>query len=133
MKTLIALFAVFTFFSYACNNPSNDNNTDTANPVNVIDPPPNINYNIVASYPHDTSSYTQGLIWQNNKLYEGTGLEGQSKLMRVDLKNGKAEQSVSLDPSVFGEGITILNDKIYQLTWQSHKVYVYDAKSFKKI
>src|SRR5438128_2652741 len=133
MKPILALSTVFILFSIACNNPSNDNNTDAADSGNVIAPPPNINYNIVASYPHDTSSYTQGLIWNNNSLYEGTGLEGHSRLMKVDLKNGKVENAVTLDPSVFGEGITILNDKIYQLTWQSHKVYVYESKTFKKI
>jgi glutamine cyclotransferase len=66
-------------------------------------------------------------------LYESTGLEGESRVMKVDIKSGKAAQSISIDPSVFGEGITILNDKLYELTWQSNVVYVYDAKKFKKI
>jgi glutaminyl-peptide cyclotransferase len=130
MKKLCA-FAFGLVFFVSCKN-TNDTNT-TENSSTVIAPPANINYNIVASYPHDTSSYTQGLIWQNNTLYEGTGLEGQSRLMKVDIKNGKAEQSVALDPSVFGEGITILNGKIYELTWQTHVVYVYDEKTFKKL
>jgi glutamine cyclotransferase len=133
MKRTPALASIAFLLFAACNNNETNNNNEAENSANIVTPPPSLNYSIVASYPHDTSSYTQGLIWQNNKLYEGTGLEGQSRLMRVDLKNGKAEQSVSLEPTVFGEGITILNDKIYQLTWQSHKVYVYDAKSFKKI
>ncbi|MDQ6815587.1 MAG: glutaminyl-peptide cyclotransferase [Bacteroidota bacterium] len=132
MKRLLPYMSLLLFFA-ACknNNTTNDNSIET--PSATIAPPANINYNIVASYPHDTSSYTQGLIWQNNSLYEGTGLEGQSKLMKVDIKNGKAQQSVSINPSVFGEGITMLNDKIYELTWQSHVVYVYEAKTFKKI
>ena len=133
MKNILFLFTIFVFLSAGCNNAEDDKDTATGDSVNVIAPPPNINYNIVASYPHDTSSYTQGLIWNNNSIYEGTGLEGHSRLMRVDLKNGKVENAVALDPSVFGEGITLLNDRIYQLTWQSHKVYVYDAKTFKKI
>lgn len=53
--------------------------------------------------------------------------------MKIDIKNGKASQAISIDPSIFGEGIAILNDKIYQLTWQNHKVYVYDAKTLKKL
>lgn len=53
--------------------------------------------------------------------------------MKIDIQNGKSRKSVSLDPSIFGEGITIFNDKIYQLTWQNHKVYVYDAKTLKKL
>jgi glutamine cyclotransferase len=131
MKTVLAFSSIILIFSACNNNKSTDDNTTTN--TNTVAAPANINYNIVATYPHDTSSYTQGLIWQNNTLYEGTGLEGQSKLMKVDLKNGKAQQTVSLDPSIFGEGITILNDKIYQLTWQNHKVFVYDAKTFKKV
>ena len=132
MKRLLAFTSIVLLLAACKNSASNDGNNETGN-TNTIPPPANINYNIVASYPHDTSSYTQGLIWQNNSLYEGTGLEGQSRLMRVDIKNGKAQQSISIDPSVFGEGITMLNGKIFELTWQSHVVYVYDAKTFKKI
>ncbi|HEX8676194.1 MAG TPA: glutaminyl-peptide cyclotransferase, partial [Segetibacter sp.] len=131
MKKLL-VFAVIVLFLEACNNNSSDNN-DTPTATNTISPPPNISYNIVGTYPHDTSSFTEGLIWQNNTLYEGTGLEGQSRLMKLDIKNGKTTQSISLDPSIFGEGITMLNNKIYQLTWQNHKVYVYDAKTLKKL
>lgn len=131
MKNFLVFAFLIIFFAACNNNSSNDNDTSTS--TNTIAPPANISYNIVATYPHDTSSFTQGLIWQNNTLYEGTGLEGHSKLMKIDIKNGKANQSVSLDPSIFGEGITILNNKIYQLTWQNHKVYTYDAKTLKKL
>lgn len=131
MKKLLA-FIFISFFFAACNNDSSNDN-DAATAANTVSPPANINYNIVASYPHDTSSFTEGLIWQNNSLYEGTGLEGQSRLMKIDIKSGKPTRSVSLDPTIFGEGITQLNDKIYQLTWQNHKVYVYDAKTLKKL
>lgn len=133
MKKFLPLASI-TLLLFSCNtNSPNDNNNDTATSNNTIAPPANINYNIVATYPHDTSSYTQGLIWKDNTLYEGTGLEGHSKLMKIDIKNGKPIESVSLDPSEFGEGITLLNNRIYQLTWQNHKVYVYDAKTLKKI
>jgi glutamine cyclotransferase len=130
MKKILVLAAIALFIN-ACKNNDSDN-TENTSVGNAIPAPANINFNILAVYPHDTSSYTQGLIWQNNSLYEGTGIEGQSKLMKVDLKDGKIEKSVSLSPDIFGEGITLFNDKIYQLTWQNHKVYVYDAKSFKK-
>ncbi len=99
---------------------------------NSIAAPSNINYVITKIYPHDTSSYTQGLFWHNNTLYEGTGMRGQSKLLTDDLSTGKRKIQVSLPQSDFGEGIAILNNKIYQLTWQEHKVYVYNAESFKK-
>lgn len=130
----ILLFVVIINLVAACKDRDADNNDSGTNiTVNTLPPPANINYNIVAAYPHDTSSYTQGLIWQNNVLYEATGLEGESRLMKVDIKSGKAEQSISIDPSLFGEGITMLNDKIYELTWQNNIVFVYDAKTFKKI
>jgi glutaminyl-peptide cyclotransferase len=132
MRKLLAFILAASLFA-ACSNESPGDTADAVTPANTIAPPANISYNVVATYPHDTSSFTQGLIWQDNTLYEGTGLEGQSKLMKIDLKNGKANKSVSLDPSIFGEGITIFNDKIYQLTWQNHKVYVYDAKTLKKM
>ncbi|MCW3079789.1 glutaminyl-peptide cyclotransferase [Segetibacter sp.] len=130
----LVTFTFITLLFLACkNNAANDDSTGAITTASTIAAPANISYNIIATYPHDTSSYTQGLIWQNNALYESTGLEGQSRIMKVDLKNGKPQQSVSIDPSVFGEGITILNDKIYELTWQSNLVYVYDSKTFKKI
>ena len=133
MKRFLAIATTTILFAACSNNKAGDNDNNASISANTIALPVNINYNIIASYPHDTASYTQGLIWQNNSLFEGTGLEGQSKLMKIDIKNGKAVQSISLDPTVFGEGITILNDKIYELTWVSHVVYVYDAKTFKKI
>lgn len=127
------LYLLFAALSFAACNTNSSGDTDTATATNTIPPPANISYNIVNTFPHDTSSFTQGLIWQNNSLYEGTGMWGHSRLLQVDIKNGKAEKSVSLDPAMFGEGITMLGNKIYQLTWENHKVYVYDAKTFKKL
>lgn len=127
-KFFIAL-AILCFTASCSDTTSGSDNV----PESSVPPPASISYNIVATYPHDTSSYTQGLIWQNNTLYEGTGIEGQSHLMKVDLASGKPTQSIALDIDIFGEGITMLDDKIYQLTWQNNKVLVYDAKTFKKI
>jgi glutaminyl-peptide cyclotransferase len=92
-----------------------------------------LSYSVVATYPHDTSSFTQGLEFYKGQLLEGTGMEGQSKLMLVDLKTGKANKQIKLDSSLFGEGVTVLNDTLYQLTWQNKKVLVYTAKDLKKI
>lgn len=108
-----------------------DSGSTATNPVSYV--PPAIQYNVIKVYPHDTSSYTQGLIWYNNTLYEGTGLKEKSKLLKVDLNTGKQNQQLKLDNKYFGEGITILNNKIYQLTWQEHKVFVYDLNTFKKV
>lgn len=83
--------------------------------------------------PHQKTSYTQGLEFYQGQLYEGTGLRGESILAKVDLQSGNIEQKIDLPNNVFGEGITILNDKIYQLTWQARLCYEYDAKTFEKI
>lgn len=114
-----------------CNNSSSPKETE---PTETIAAPAAITYSIVNTFPHDTSSYTQGLIWHNNTLYEGTGREGGfSKIAKVDLATGKALQQQYNDPKEFGEGIAILNNKLFQLTWQNHKVHVYDMNTFKKI
>ncbi|MFW1443035.1 glutaminyl-peptide cyclotransferase, partial [Vibrio parahaemolyticus] len=110
----------------------NNNNEETASTPQAITAPQVLNYSVINIYPHDTASYTQGLIWENNMLYEGTGLKKESKLRINELKTGKATKSINLPNEIFGEGITMLNGKIYQLTWDNHIVYVYDAKTFKK-
>lgn len=116
----------------SCGENKTDNTQDNNN-TTAIPAPTNLNYSIVKVYPHDTSYFTEGLIWYNNALYEGTGLEGESRLVKVDLESGKYSQKLDLAKDYFGEGITILNDKIYQLTWMNHKVFVYDLATFKKI
>jgi len=131
MKKLFA-WVLFILLMPACTNNTSDGDDDTEI-VNTITPPSSITYNVVGVYPHDTASFTQGLVWINDTLYEGTGLEGESRLMVVDLNTGKANKSVALDSSYFGEGITLLNSRIYELTWQNNKVFVYDAKTLKKI
>jgi len=88
---------------------------------------------IVNSYPHDTGAFTQGLIFHNGKIYEGTGLYRKSTLRKVNLNTGKVEQIHKLPDHYFGEGITLLNGKIYQLTWKSKTGIIYDADSFKEL
>ncbi len=96
-------------------------------------PTPLISYSIAAEYPHDNSAYTQGLEFHNGKLYEGTGDYKNSSLRITDYKTGKVEQKHMIGTdSIFGEGITIFKNKIYQLTWQSHVVYVYDVANINK-
>lgn len=97
--------------------------------------PKALTYSIVASYPHDTSFYTQGLEFHDGKMYEGTGSGSYagSFLLQVDLKTGKASRRIALAKEYFGEGITILRDTIYQLTWQNKKAFSYHLADFKKI
>ena len=91
-----------------------------------------IKYKVVNTFPHDISSYTQGLEFHQGILYEGTGQYGQSKLMKTDYKTGKVLLSTPLDAKYFGEGITIFNNKVYQLTWQEQTGFIYDAQTLEK-
>ncbi len=90
-------------------------------------------YNIVNTYKHDESAFTQGLVYDDDALYESTGLYGFSTLRRVDLESGEVLQSYSLPESYFGEGITICDNRIIQLTWLENKGFVYDKHSFELI
>ena len=113
---------------FACNNEKSDD-PEIPHP----DSPKTISYSILATYPHDTASYTQGLVVYNGELYEGTGNYGASRLKKVDLKTGRTLREISLEDKFFGEGITILRDTVYQLTWKEHKVFVYTLDDFRKV
>lgn len=89
-------------------------------------------YKIVNTYPHDKKAYTQGLEFYNGYLYETTGQYGKSVLRKVELKTGKVLQEEKLDSKYFGEGMTILNGKIYWLTWKASRGFVYDLETFKQ-
>lgn len=91
-------------------------------------------YEVVNEFNHDITSYTQGLEFDNEfNLYEGTGQYGYSTLKKIDFKTGKDINKIFLDKSYFGEGITILKDKIYQLTWKKKIGFVYNKNDFKLI
>lgn len=90
-------------------------------------------YEIIKEYPHDINAYTQGLEFHNDTLYESTGKKGKSSLRKVDYNTGKVLQQIDLDNTYFGEGITILNNKIYMLTWRSKIGFIYDLKNLKKL
>lgn len=85
---------------------------------------------VVAVYPHDPNAFTQGLVVHEGKLLEGTGQYGASSLRRVDIATGRVERLVPLRAAYFGEGITVLGDHIYQLTWQNRLGFIYDVDSF---
>src|SRR5688500_12297595 len=90
-----------------------------------------ITYKLKTRWKHDTLAWTQGLLIHEGKLYESTG-QKQSYIGIVDIKTGKPEKKVILPDEYFGEGITVLNNKIYQLTWQNHVGVVYELRTVKK-
>jgi glutamine cyclotransferase len=100
----------------------------TEKPTNVK--PVYYTYTIVNTYPHNESAFTQGLVYENGSLYEGTGLYGESTLRRVKLETGEVLQLYTLSDMYFGEGIAVFDDKIVQLTWMENEGFIYDKHSF---
>ena len=90
-------------------------------------------YEVAAEYPHLRTSYTQGLQFVDGELWEGTGEYGRSQLLRTDIASGKVLQSKKLSKEEFGEGITVLGDKIYQLTWLNGKLHIYDKATLRHL
>jgi glutamine cyclotransferase len=128
--------AVFIFILYsviACNN-SNDDKADKKK--SSI---PDINYATLATYPHDTTSYTEGFLVHNGQLYESTGYDSAFPSTRslfgiVNLKTGAIDVKTELDKhKYFGEGIVFLHDKVYQLTYKTKIGFIYDEKMFRRI
>jgi glutamine cyclotransferase len=95
--------------------------------------PVDIPYSIVNTYSHDTRAYTQGLVFRDGFLYEGTGMLKESSLRKVIIESGEVLRMLSLPGDIFGEGITIFNDRIYQLTYRSQVGFVYDLESFQRL
>jgi len=93
-------------------------------------PAPVLGYRIVNTYPHDPRAFTQGLVFADGVLYEGTGLRGQSGLRKVDLKTGNILRVRQLSAHFFGEGITIYGNRVIQLTWRAKVGFVYDRQTF---
>jgi len=85
---------------------------------------------VVDSFPHDPEAFTQGLAWDKGSVYEGTGKRGRSSLRRVDLQTGQVTKKIENKRKIFGEGITVFGDKIFQLTWKNKVVYTYDKDDF---
>lgn len=99
-------------------------------PASQPKPAPQYTFKIVHVYPHDSEAFTQGLVYHDGFLYEGTGLNGRSSLRKVRLETGEVLEHTDLAPDYFGEGIAILNDQVFQLTWQSQTGFVYKLSDF---
>jgi glutamine cyclotransferase len=137
---VLALVLTASLLTYLNNkSPSNSPSpTPTETPIPsltpTVTPPPTLTpisytYDIVKTYPHDTGAFTEGLIFSGGYLYESTGLNGQSSIRRVDLATGNVLQEYSLSSQYFGEGITIVDNRIIQLTWQSNIGFIYDKNT----
>jgi glutamine cyclotransferase len=130
-RSLLVFLVVFTLSCTSNDTPDKD--PDIVPPPSGIAAPATISFSVIAQYPHDTSAYTQGLELYKGKMYEATGDYETSSLRVTNHKTGKVEQKHPMgSDKIFGEGITIFKDKIYQLTWQSNVVYVYDIKNISK-
>ena len=95
-------------------------------------PAPVQTYKVIATFPHDTTSFTQGLVFADGELYESTGLNGESTLRRVDIKTGRTLQRIDVPKQYFAEGLAMVGDELLQLTWQHQLGFVYDRKTFKQ-
>ncbi len=90
-------------------------------------------YEVVQTFPHDTRAFTQGLQVYDGILYESTGLHGESSLRRVDLETGRVEKRINLPRRYFGEGIAVVEDRIFMLTWQEQTGFIFDRHTFERI
>ncbi len=130
------LLLVSISISTACGgaaNTSNNNANSNRQSSNTAKagPLPIYGYEVIKSYPHDPKAFTEGLFYHDGFLYESTGEEGHSSLRKVDLETGKTVQKWDLPREDFGEGIAMIGDKIYMLTWKGGLGRVFDAKDFK--
>jgi len=115
--TVVAFISLFSILS-----------TDSVN-AQEKSSAPIYGYKIINSFPHNTESFTQGLFLEDGILYESTGLNGKSAVKKIDLKTGKVIKSRNMQDKFFGEGLTIVNDRIIQITWRSKTGFVYDKES----
>ncbi|MEO6915154.1 MAG: glutaminyl-peptide cyclotransferase [Chitinophagaceae bacterium] len=132
MKKVNFLF-LLTVILASCSN----NGKEDVSDGNDSGSAPLINYSVKNVFPHDTASFTEGFLVHDGQLYESTGgqppMPYKSFLGPVNMQTGIISQKVILDTSYFGEGINIFKNKLYQLTWQNHKGFIYDLKTYKKI
>jgi glutaminyl-peptide cyclotransferase len=133
MKRFFALCLLAAAVSCTDNDKTKQEDGGTPPVVSTTPPPANLSFSIVSEFPHDTAAYTQGLELHNGKMYEGTGDFENSTLRITNHKTGKVEQNHPMGTKdIFGEGITIFNGKLYQLTWESNIVYEYDVNNINK-
>jgi glutamine cyclotransferase len=127
MKVVSALyFAVVTLLLSSCGEKTSSDGEASADTLAI-------SYSVISTLPHNSEAYTQGLVIYNNKILESTGQKGHSWIAEVNPGSGQHEKKVTLDTRYFGEGITVLNNKMYQLTWEEKTGFIYDARTYKKL
>ncbi|REJ75759.1 MAG: glutaminyl-peptide cyclotransferase [Acidobacteria bacterium] len=131
MKLLVTSF--IAAFLFACNGAGSEGPAIVTSPSSGSSTLPSYGYDVIKTYPHDPRAFTQGLFFHDGFLYESTGQKGMSSLRKVEIESGKVLKKVDLDDEFFGEGIVLLGDKVFQLTWQSGIGFVYDLESFEKV
>ncbi len=134
MRCILLFLAVSAALACGGTPTGNKTNINSANTTKTTAAAvPVYSYTVVNTYPHDPKAFTEGLFYHDGFLYESTGQPRKSTLRKVDLQTGKIVQKFDLPPESFGEGISMINDKIYQLTWQEGICRVFDAADFKLI
>jgi glutamine cyclotransferase len=122
----VIYFAIVTLLLASCGDKSDGDDNASTDTLSL-------NYSIISTLPHNSEAYTQGLVIYNNKVLESTGQKGHSWIAEVNPGSGQHEKKITLDPRYFGEGITVLNHKMYQLTWEERTGFIYDARTYKKL
>jgi glutaminyl-peptide cyclotransferase len=131
-KHSLPLVFLLLIIAVGCGNGANTNvSNENVSAANA--PVPKYGYQILNMFPHDSNAFTQGLILVDGKLLESTGQQGSSSLRSVELQTGKVLKKVDVPAPYFAEGITVLNGKVYQLTWQHNLGFIYDAQTFQKV
>lgn len=131
----LAVGATMLIFASRTSAPEGQSNGTSANKSTTAsdERARQVSYEVVNSYAHDPTSFTQGLLWRDGGFYESTGQYGQSKLRRLEFPSGKVLKETSLSPELFGEGLALVDSRLIQLTWKSRRGFVYDLNSFRAL
>lgn len=132
----IHFFISIVLLIASCGDGTNGSNSRSVGNTNATPKPaalPVYSYDVVKAYPHDSKAFTQGLVFRDGFLYESTGQEGESTLRKVEISTGKVLQKFDLANEIFAEGLTIMNDKLYQISWRDKIAWEYDIADFKML
>lgn len=134
-RAVLAVVVVSAGLVTACANKTNP--APAAAPAPSAPPAPaapvELVVQVVNTYPHDRAAFTQGLLYAGGKLYESTGLVGQSSLRRVDLESGRVEKQLAIEPPIFAEGLALAGDELIQISWQNGRAFVYRSATFEPL